>query len=126
MILSSGQSTCFKYLPEIITIVVVIRCKEQPQTLQTTTGGTAQSRRGVERIWIDFHYPIWHTAASILLNQGVPVIAVSRRLGHAKASITLDIYGHLIPTMQTEVAEMIDDLVMPVTVQLDKKVEPDS
>lgn len=31
-------------------------------------------------------------------------------LGHAKASITLDIYGHLIPTMQTEVAEMIDDL----------------
>jgi hypothetical protein len=45
-------------------------------------------------------------------------------LAHAKASITLDIYGHLIPTMQTEVAEMIDDLVMPVIVQLGKKVEP--
>jgi integrase len=71
---------------------------------------------------IRFHN-LRHTSASILLNQGVPVITVSRRLGHAKASITLDIYGHLIPTMQTEVAEMIDDLVMPVTVQLDKKVE---
>ncbi len=62
-----------------------------------------------------------HTSDSILLNQGVPVITVSGRLGHAKASITLGIYGHLIPTMQTEVEEMIDDLVMPVTVQLDKK-----
>ena len=60
----------------------------------------------------------------MLLNQGVPVITVSRRLGHAKASITLDIYGHLIPTMQTEVAEMIDELVMPVAVQLDEKVGP--
>jgi hypothetical protein len=47
-------------------------------------------------------------------------------LGRAKASITLDIYGHLIPTMQTEVAKMIDNLVMLVTVQLDKKVEPGS
>jgi integrase len=74
---------------------------------------------------IRFH-DLRHTAASILLNQGVPVIIVSRRLGHARASITLDIYGHLIPTMQNEVAEMIDDLVMPVAVKLKKKVEPGS
>ena len=67
-----------------------------------------------------------HTAALILPNQGVPVITVSRRLGPAKASITLDIYGHLIPSMQNELADMIDDLVMPVMVQLDKKVEPGS
>jgi integrase len=51
---------------------------------------------------------------------------VSRRLGHARASITLDVYGHLIPSMQSEVAEMIDDLVMPIAVQLDEKVEPGS
>lgn len=61
---------------------------------------------------IRFH-DLRHTAASILLNQGIPVITVSRRLGHARGSITLDIYGHLIPTMQNEVAELIDDLVMP-------------
>jgi integrase len=101
----------------------------------TTRFGTPLSPRNLLRDYkkllhnaglppIRFH-DLRHTAASILLNQGVPVIAVSRRLGHAKASITLDIYGHLIPTMQTEVAEMIDDLVMPVTVQLDKKVEPE-
>ena len=54
------------------------------------------------------------------------VITVSRRFGHARASITLDIYGHLIPTMQNEVAELIDDLVMPVAVKLDRKVESGS
>jgi integrase len=57
-----------------------------------------------------------------LLNQGVPVIEVSRRLGHSRASITLDVYGHLIPGKQSEVAELIDGLVVPVAVQIDQKV----
>ena len=65
---------------------------------------------------IRFH-DLRHTAASLMLNNGVPVIVVSRRLGHSKASITLDVYGHLIPTMQTEVAEMIDSLVIPIALQ---------
>jgi integrase len=65
---------------------------------------------------IRFH-DLRHTAASLMLNNGVPPIVVSRRLGHSKASITLDVYGHLIPTMQTEVAEMIDELVIPIALQ---------
>jgi integrase len=44
---------------------------------------------------IHFH-GLHHTCASLLLNQGVPVIEVSRRSGHSRASITLDVYGHLI------------------------------
>ena len=102
----------------------------------TTQNGTPINARNLLRDYkkllhsaglppIRFH-DLRHTAASILLNQGVPVIIVSRRLGHARASITLDIYGHLIPTMQNEVAEMIDDLVMPVAVKLEKKVESGS
>jgi integrase len=62
---------------------------------------------------IRFH-DLRHTAASLLLNHGIPVIIVSRRLGHAKPSITLDIYGHLVPSMQNEAAELMDDLVMPI------------
>jgi integrase len=52
-----------------------------------------------------------HTAASLMLNHGVPVIVVSRRLGHARASITLDLYGHMIPSLQYEAAEKMDSLV---------------
>jgi len=49
-----------------------------------------------------------------MLNHGIPVIVVSRRLGHAKPSITLDVYGHLFPSIQVEAAQKIDDLITPV------------
>jgi hypothetical protein len=61
-----------------------------------------------------------------MLNNNIAPIAVSRRMGHAKASITLDIYGHLISCMQNDIGDMIDDLVMPVAVHLDERVEPGS
>jgi len=56
---------------------------------------------------VDLH----HTAASSMLNHGIPVIVVSRRLGHARPSITLDVYGHMIPTMQADAAQKIDELI---------------
>ena len=36
-----------------------------------------------------------HTAASLLIGQGLDPVFVSKMLGHAKRSITLDTYGHL-------------------------------
>jgi integrase len=66
---------------------------------------------------IRFH-DLRHTAATLMLNHGVPAIVVSRRLGHSRVSITLDIYGHLIPEMQNEAAEMIDDLITPIEVSI--------
>jgi integrase len=35
------------------------------------------------------------TFASLLIAQGANVLFVSRQLGHASATITLDVYGHL-------------------------------
>jgi integrase len=58
------------------------------------------------------------TAASLMLNHGIAPIIVSRRLGHSKVSITLDIYGYLIPEMQNEAAELIDSLIAPIEVKM--------
>jgi len=63
-----------------------------------------------------------HTSASLMLNYDIPVIIVSRRLGHARASITSDVYGHLLPNMQDEAAEMIDDLVTPTEVKFNEPI----
>ena len=46
-----------------------------------------------------------------MLNNGVDVFVASRRLGHAKPSITLNVYGHLFSNVEDEVGEKIDLLV---------------
>jgi integrase len=73
------------------------------------------SRAGLPEI--RFH-DLRHTAASLLLNHGIPAIIVSRRLGHYKVSMTLDIYGHLMPEMQEDAAKLIDELITPIEVKL--------
>jgi integrase len=64
---------------------------------------------------IRFH-DLRHTAASLLINHGIPVIVVSRILGHSKPSVTLDIYSHVFSGMQDEAAQLMDTLVSPVLV----------
>ena len=59
-----------------------------------------------------------HTAASIMLNRGVPALVVSKILGHSKPSTTLDIYGHLIPILQEDVAQTMDELFTPIQVEI--------
>lgn len=52
-----------------------------------------------------------HTHASMLLRAGVPIQDVSRRLGHAKISTTLDIYSHCLPNADNAVADKISELM---------------
>ena len=40
---------------------------------------------------------------------------VSERLGHSDIRITLQLYSHAIPSLQTEAAEKIDNLLKPET-----------
>ena len=75
-------------------------------------------RAGVPKV--RFH-DLRHTAASLMLNNGIPVIVISKILGHSKPSITLDIYGHLYTEMQGEASRLMDELVSPVKVNLATK-----
>ncbi len=45
-----------------------------------------------------------HFHASILLQSGMNIVLVSKRLGHSSVSMTLNIYGHLLPGWQKEAA----------------------
>jgi integrase len=65
---------------------------------------------------IRFH-DLRHTAASLMLNHGVPAIVVSKILGHSKPSITLDVYGHLYHEMQGSAAVIMDQLVAPIQME---------
>jgi len=48
-----------------------------------------------------------HTGATLLLGKNTDIETVSRRLGHSKASVTLDIYGHALPENDKKAAETI-------------------
>ena len=50
-----------------------------------------------------------HSAATLLLGQGVAVKVVSEMLGHADISTTLSIYAHVLPDMQSTAADEMDD-----------------
>ena len=47
-----------------------------------------------------------HFHASVLLQSGQNPVLVTKRLGHSTVSMTLDIYGHLLPGWQREAAEV--------------------
>ena len=53
-----------------------------------------------------------HSFASIALANNVPITVVSRRLGHASVSITLDVYSHVMPTDDAEAAEKVAGLIL--------------
>ena len=56
---------------------------------------------------ITFH-GLRHTHITLLLKSGVPVHVVSARAGHAKPSITLDTYSHLLGGEDNDAAKQAD------------------
>jgi integrase len=71
---------------------------------------------------IRFH-DLRHTAASLMLNRGKPLIAVSRILGHSKPSTTMDIYGHLMPILHEEIGNEMDEWLTPIPVMMGEIAE---
>ncbi|MEH7108786.1 tyrosine-type recombinase/integrase [Bacillus sp. JJ1764] len=60
---------------------------------------------------IRFH-DLRHTHATLLLSEGVNVKVISERLGHSNIKITLDTYSHILPTMQQEAVDKLNDLIL--------------
>lgn len=51
-----------------------------------------------------------HSAATLMLQEGIHPKVVQERLGHSDISLTLNTYSHVLPSMQAEAAEKMDDL----------------
>jgi integrase len=52
-----------------------------------------------------------HTHATMLLRANTHPKVVSERLGHASVRMTLDVYSHAVPTMQTAAASIVADML---------------
>ncbi|MHB1324976.1 MAG: site-specific integrase [Thermoleophilia bacterium] len=60
---------------------------------------------------IRFH-DLRHTAASLLLVQGVQPRVVMETLGHSQISLTMNRYSHVMPVLQREAAEKMDAILL--------------
>lgn len=49
-----------------------------------------------------------HTSATLLLASNTDIETVSHRLGHSRASITLDVYGHALKTMDEKASDTLE------------------
>lgn len=93
-----------------------------PDLVFSTTIGTPIHRRNVVRWW---HYltevragvgrrrfhSSRHTAATVMLNAGVPLEVVSATLGHAGIGITSDVYAKVRPEYQRSAADAMQALL---------------
>ncbi|MBV8551266.1 MAG: site-specific integrase [Acidobacteriaceae bacterium] len=59
---------------------------------------------------IRFH-DLRHTHASELLRRGMPIKTVSQRLGHKDASVTLNVYAHVMSGDDERAADVVDDVM---------------
>lgn len=61
---------------------------------------------------IRFH-DLRHTFASLLLQQGESPVYVKEQMGHSSITITVDVYGHLIPGGNRQAVDRLDVRVLP-------------
>jgi len=86
----------------------------------TTSLGTPLDHHNVYRQWLGRlkkaklpparFYDLRHTAASLLLAQGVALKVVSEILGHPTITLTADTYAHLGPAQHRDAADRVDRL----------------
>ena len=60
-----------------------------------------------------------HTHASALIQSGVPLTVIQRRLGHESIQTTSDVYGHLAPDALSVTARAMDVWMTQVTPELE-------
>ncbi|WEV59717.1 site-specific integrase [Bifidobacterium sp. ESL0728] len=71
--------------------------------------GSACRRAGIPRMTI---HDLRHTAASLMVHSGANVKAVQRQLGHASASMTLDVYADLFDDDLDAVGEAMNSILL--------------
>ena len=65
------------------------------------------AKAGVKKIRV---HDLRHSHCAYLINQGVQPLIIKERLGHKDIKITLNTYGHLYPSEQKKIADLLNNL----------------
>jgi integrase len=64
-------------------------------------------------VLINRRHDLRHTFATLMLSAGVNPKVVSAMLGHSTVNLTLTLYSHVLPHMQTEAVERLSQFLSP-------------
>jgi integrase len=90
------------------------------EIVTTETGGSwcrIPLQRRLDRLCVDADVPrltihqLRHQCASLLIAAGADIKQVQYFMGHSRASMTLDVYGHLLMRSDPSLARRLDDLL---------------
>jgi integrase len=95
-------------LPDDALLFADIDGNLQPSNAISTIWGDFAKRIGMPEI--TFH-ALRHTHASQLIDAGVDIVTISKRLGHAKPDITLRVYAHLFRNDDRRAANAINSIL---------------
>lgn len=78
-----------------------------PRSVHVVSRAWRRAAKDMEIAGVSFH-GLRHTHASQLIDAGVDIVTISRRLGHAKPDITLKVYAHLFKQRDDKAAAAIN------------------
>jgi len=88
----------------------------------TTTAEACRvaARAGLKGVGL---HALRHTHGSMLLSAGLPLPAVSKRLGHANPNITAAVYSHALPSDEERAAEAFERVIRKVAEPRTEKIQ---
>ena len=101
------------------TKLIEIQCaaERHAANLITVANGSPLSPDNLSRDWIrtcktldlpKVCFTLCGTRVSVLIDAGLDVVAISRRIGHSKPTVTLNTYGHLFKNTDAAAAAAIE------------------
>ncbi len=83
--------------------------------IPTTNAANKTLRKQLNKLHIykdHFHFhSLRHTHVALLLFKGVPLYAVSKRLGHSNMSITASVYAYMLDELRQQSDDQIEDIL---------------
>jgi integrase len=82
--------------------------RDPDQCAERSTATWSRVAASVGMPEVTFH-ALRHTHASQLIDAGVDVVTISRRLGHASPTVTLQVYAHLFRKDDSKASDAINE-----------------
>ena len=112
-------------IAEILIPLVAGRGRED-RVFTAPEGGPVRTRN-FGRLWRKWRaaadldglrvHDLRHTHAAWLISAGVPLTAVQRRLGHSSITVTSDLYGHLMPSVDAAIVAILDAALPKINIR---------